>query len=97
MGEAAGGAPGEEGQSGGAGSAHEIGGEDGVAVEVEVAGEVGAESADAGEAGESERGWPAHSVDTAGVVAVGQCKLDPSLKAICFQHLNLRVNTVLSA
>ena len=27
---------------------------------------------------------------------VGQCKLDPSLKATCFQPLNLRVHTVLS-
>ena len=27
---------------------------------------------------------------------VGRCKLDPSLKATCFQTLNLRVHTVLS-
>ena len=27
---------------------------------------------------------------------VGRCKLDPSLKATCFQPLNLRVHTVLS-
>ena len=27
---------------------------------------------------------------------VGQCKLDPSLKATCFKPLNLRVHTVLS-
>ena len=28
--------------------------------------------------------------------SVGRCKLDPSLKATCFQSLNLRVHTVLS-
>ena len=27
---------------------------------------------------------------------VGRCKLDPSLKATCFQPLNLRMRTVLS-
>ena len=27
---------------------------------------------------------------------VGRCKLDPSLKATCFQPLNLRLHTVLS-
>ena len=27
---------------------------------------------------------------------VGRCKLDPSLKATCFQPLNLRMHTVLS-
>ena len=30
------------------------------------------------------------------LVKVGRCKLDPSLKATCFQPLNLRVHTVLS-
>ena len=28
--------------------------------------------------------------------AVGRCKLDPSLKAPCFQPFNLRVRTLLS-
>ena len=31
-----------------------------------------------------------------GTNKVGRCKLDPSLKATCFQPLNLRVHTVLS-
>ena len=30
------------------------------------------------------------------VAMVGQCKLDPGLRATCFQPLNLRVRTVLS-
>ena len=29
-------------------------------------------------------------------IVVGRCKLDPGLKATCFQTLNLRVNTLLS-
>ena len=31
-----------------------------------------------------------------GKTKVGRCKLDPGLKATCFQPLNLRVHTVLS-
>ena len=34
--------------------------------------------------------------DAFGEVKVGRCKLDPSLKATCFQPLNVRVHTVLS-
>ena len=37
--------------------------------------------------------YPAPGVDAD---LVGRCKLDPSLKAICFQPLNLRFHTVLS-
>ena len=45
------------------------------------------------------RGWLAIDVVSSvpmDLIMVGRCKLDPSLKATCFQPLNLRVHTVLS-